>query len=88
MNLNFWLILGFLAQIVFFLRFFVQWLASERAKKSIIPISFWFLSLAGGGGLLIYSIYIKDPVFILGQSMGLLIYSRNLYFVYKEKKGI
>jgi len=79
------LVLGFTAQILFSARFIVQWIASERAKKSVIPVSFWFLSLAGGGLLLIYSIGRKDPVFILGQSAGLLIYSRNLYFILKEK---
>ncbi len=85
MDLTFWLILGFVSQFVFFLRFFVQWIASEKAKKSVIPIQFWFLSLAGGGGLLVYAIHIKDPVFILGQSMGIFIYLRNLYFIYREK---
>jgi len=84
MNLGL-LVLGFTAQILFSARFLVQWIASERAKKSVIPISFWFLSLIGGGLLLIYSIGRKDPVFILGQSVGVFIYSRNLYFIYKEK---
>jgi lipid-A-disaccharide synthase-like uncharacterized protein len=84
MNLGL-LVLGFIAQILFSARFLVQWIASERAKKSVVPISFWFLSLAGGGLLLIYAIGRKDPVFILGQSAGVIIYSRNLYFIYKEK---
>ena len=84
MNLGL-LVLGFTAQILFSARFLVQWIASERAKKSVVPISFWFLSLAGGGLLLIYAIGRKDPVFILGQSVGVIIYSRNLYFIYKEK---
>jgi lipid-A-disaccharide synthase-like uncharacterized protein len=82
------LVLGFVAQILFSARFLVQWIASEKAKKSVIPISFWFLSLAGGGLLLIYAIGRKDPVFILGQSVGVFIYSRNLYFIYKEKHKI
>ena len=82
------LVLGFTAQILFSARFLVQWIASERAKKSVVPISFWFLSLAGGGLLLIYAIGRKDPVFILGQSLGVFIYSRNLYFIFKEKYSI
>jgi lipid-A-disaccharide synthase-like uncharacterized protein len=86
MNLNFWIALGFLSQFVFFLRFFVQWIASEKAKKSVIPTQFWFLSLVGGVGLFVYAIHIKDPVFILGQSMGILIYIRNLFFIYKNKE--
>ena len=82
------LILGFTAQILFSARFLVQWIASERAKKSVVPLSFWFLSLAGGGLLLLYAIGRKDPVFILGQSVGVFIYSRNLYFIFKEKHSI
>lgn len=82
-----WLALGFLAQAMFSARFIVQWIASERAKKSIIPVYFWYFSLAGGLMLLAYSIYRKDPVFILGQATGVIIYSRNLYLIYKEKKG-
>lgn len=81
-----WISLGLLGQLCFFLRFFIQWIASEKKKKSTIPIAFWFFSIAGGVILLIYSIYRKDPVFILGQSMGILIYSRNLYFIYRKKK--
>jgi lipid-A-disaccharide synthase-like uncharacterized protein len=79
------LALGFTAQIFFSARFLVQWIASERAKKSVIPVSFWYLSLLGGVLLLIYSIGRKDPVFILGQSAGVLIYLRNLYFIFKGK---
>jgi len=81
-----WVSLGLLGQLCFFLRFFIQWIASEKKKKSTIPIAFWFFSIAGGVILLIYSIYRKDPVFILGQSMGILIYFRNLYFIYRKKK--
>ena len=82
----FWLVLGFCAQGLFASRFIVQWIASEREGRSIIPISFWFLSLGGGLLLLIYSIYRKDPVFILGQSFGVFIYLRNLYFIYRERR--
>ena len=81
-----WLGLGFLAQLMFSARFLVQWLASERAGKSIVPLLFWYLSIAGSALLLAYSIHRKDPVFILGQSMGIFIYSRNLYLIHREKK--
>jgi len=81
-----WLGLGFFAQILFSARFLVQWLASERAGKSIVPLLFWYLSIAGSGLLLAYAIHRKDPVFILGQSMGIFIYSRNLYLIRREKK--
>jgi lipid-A-disaccharide synthase-like uncharacterized protein len=80
-----WLLVGFVGQGLFFMRFFVQWLASEKAKKSVIPDLFWYFSIGGGGVLLIYSIYRQDPVFILGQSTGMLIYLRNLYFIRKNK---
>ncbi len=81
-----WLGLGFFAQLMFSARFLVQWLASEKAGKSIMPLSFWHLSIAGSVLLLAYSIHRKDPVFILGQSMGIFIYSRNLYLIRREKK--
>ena len=81
---RFWLAVGLVSQVFFFLRFFVQWVVSEQKKESRIPVSFWYFSILGGVGLLLYSIYRKDPVFIAGQSMGILIYSRNLYFVRKK----
>lgn len=84
--MNGWLILGFSGQVCFFMRFLVQWIVSERKKRSVIPIYFWYLSLAGGLTLLIYAIHIKDPVFIVGQSTGAFIYIRNLMLIYKEKK--
>ncbi|WP_028387582.1 lipid-A-disaccharide synthase N-terminal domain-containing protein [Legionella fairfieldensis] len=80
-----WLALGLLGQGIFSARFIVQWLVSEREKKSIIPVAFWYLSLLGGITLLIYSIYKRDPVFILGQSTGVFIYSRNLYLIHRER---
>ena len=83
---KFWLGLGFLAQLMFSARFLVQWLASERAGRSIVPLLFWYLSIGGSALLLSYAIYRKDPVFILGQSMGILIYSRNLCLIRREKK--
>ena len=81
-----WLIVGFLGQILFSARFIIQWIYSEINKKSIIPLAFWFFSILGGVTLLIYAIHRRDPVFILGQSAGLLIYARNLYFINKQNK--
>ena len=84
---KFWLALGFIAQGIFAARFLVQWIASERAGKSIVPIGFWFLSISGGLLLFMYAIWRKDPVFILGQSMGVFIYSRNLCLIYRERQN-
>lgn len=81
---TFWLCLGFFAQLLFSGRFLVQWIASERARKSIIPHLFWHLSLAGSGLLLVYAIYRRDPVFILGQCAGIFVYSRNLWLIRRE----
>jgi len=83
-----WLILGFTGQLLFGLRFLVQWICSEIKKESHIPIVFWYLSLGGGLILCIYSIYIKDPVFIVGQSAGIIVYIRNLRLIYNKKNGI
>lgn len=87
-NFNFWLIVGFGGQILFSLRFFVQWMASEKQKKSVIPISFWYYSIAGSFMLLIYAIHRQDPVFILGQSLGFVIYIRNLILIDREKRDL
>jgi lipid-A-disaccharide synthase-like uncharacterized protein len=84
---TFWLVLGFVAQGLFSARFLVQWIASERARKSVIPVVFWHLSISGSVLLLAYAIYRKDPVFILGQSAGLIVYVRNLYFIWREKRS-
>ncbi|MFN3828312.1 MAG: lipid-A-disaccharide synthase N-terminal domain-containing protein [Micavibrio sp.] len=80
-----WLVIGFLGQALFFMRFFVQWLASEKAKKSVIPDLFWYFSLGGGAVLFSYAVYRQDPVFMMGQGLGLFIYLRNIYFVVKAK---
>ncbi|MCD8566507.1 MAG: lipid-A-disaccharide synthase N-terminal domain-containing protein [Alphaproteobacteria bacterium] len=82
-----WLIIGLLGQGLFFMRFLVQWLATERAKKSVVPDLFWYFSLGGGAVLLAYAIHRQDPVFILGQGLGLLIYLRNIHFVKKAKNA-
>lgn len=81
-----WLVIGFVAQGAFFMRFLVQWIASERRKESVIPTAFWYFSVVGGVMLLAYAIYRKDPVFIVGQGMGLLIYTRNLILIYRRRR--
>lgn len=78
------LIIGFTGQGLFASRFIVQWLYSEKIGKSSIPISFWYLSIFGGLGLLCYAIYRQDPVIILGQTFGIFIYLRNLILIYKD----
>lgn len=82
-----WLIIGFIGQALFSARFIVQWIKSEREKKSVFPIAFWYFSIAGGATLLAYAIYRKDPVIIVGQLTGLFIYLRNLYLVIYERKN-
>jgi len=81
------LILGFVAQGIFASRFIVQWLVSEKQGKSVIPMAFWYLSLFGGILLFIYAVYRKDPVFILGQSTGLIVYVRNIMLRRKERRN-
>lgn len=80
-----WLAVGFLGQALFSARFIVQWLSSEKLKKSVIPQAFWYFSVAGGCTLLAYAIHRRDPVFILGQATGLFIYFRNLQFLWRDK---
>ena len=80
-----WLVIGFVAQFLFAARFLVQWLASEKEKRSVVPVAFWYLSIFGSLMLLAYAIHRKDPVFILGQSTGSLIYIRNLMLIYRSK---
>jgi lipid-A-disaccharide synthase-like uncharacterized protein len=85
-NLDWWVVAGFVAQAFFTGRFVVQWIASERAGRSVIPFAFWLLSLIGGTMLLVYALYRKDPVFIAGQSFGVFVYLRNVYFVIRENR--
>ncbi len=85
-RLDWWAYIGIIAQALFTGRFVVQWLASEKAGRSVIPFSFWLLSIAGGLLLLVYALYRRDPVFILGQGFGVLIYFRNLIFVLRERR--
>lgn len=86
LRFDLWVIIGFVGQFMFTMRFVSQWWASEKEQKSVIPLSFWFFSIAGGAVVLAYAIHKQDPVFIVGQGAGLLIYFRNLYFVLKENK--
>lgn len=81
-----WVLLGLAAQALFTGRFLVQWIASERAGRSVIPVAFWFFSIGGGSLLLVYALWRRDPVFILGQGAGLLVYVRNLWFIRRERR--
>jgi lipid-A-disaccharide synthase-like uncharacterized protein len=81
-----WLVIGFLGQVCFFSRFLVQWMASERAGRSLVPRAFWYLSIAGGAIVLTYAIWRRDPVFIAGQSGGLFVYIRNLILLRREDR--
>jgi lipid-A-disaccharide synthase-like uncharacterized protein len=85
-KLDWWLALGFFAQALFTARFLVQWIASERAGRSVIPIAFWFFSIGGGALLLVYAVYRRDPVFIAGQAFGVFVYARNLYFELRDRR--
>jgi len=78
-----WVGIGLLGQALFSARFLVQWIATERKRQSVVPRQFWYFSVGGGLTLLAYAIYRVDPVFILGQAAGLLVYSRNLYFIHR-----
>ena len=84
-QLDWWIALGFLAQWMFTMRFAVQWIASERAGHSVVPMAFWLFSIAGGLMLLIYALQRRDPVFIAGQAFGVFVYGRNLYFVLRDR---
>lgn len=79
---------GFAAQFLFMSRFLLQWYVSEKQKRSTVPVAFWWLSLAGGLSLGLYALLRRDPVFVLGQSLGVLIYSRNLVLIYRRKARI
>lgn len=81
-----WLAVGFLGQALFFMRFLVQWIASEKAGRSVVPRAFWYFSLLGGLTLFAYAAWRVDPVFIVGQSTGVFIYARNLHLLQKEKR--
>ncbi len=80
-----WYTLGFAGQLLFTMRFIVQWLASEKAGRSVVPLAFWLFSIVGSSLLLIYAVYRQDPVFILGQSLGVFVYLRNLHLIRRER---
>ncbi len=81
-----WLGIGLLAQGLFMARFLVHWIVSERRGESTIPVVFWYLSIGGGILLLSYAIWRRDPVFILGQSAGVIVYARNLVLLHRHKQ--
>jgi lipid-A-disaccharide synthase-like uncharacterized protein len=81
-----WLTIGFVGQLLFTARFLVQWLASERRRDSVVPVAFWYFSLAGGLTLFTYATYKRDPVFMLGQGMGLVVYIRNLMLLRQAQR--
>ncbi|MBZ0149262.1 MAG: lipid-A-disaccharide synthase N-terminal domain-containing protein [Pseudorhodoplanes sp.] len=85
-KLDWWVLLGFVAQAMFTMRFVVQWIASEREGRSVIPLAFWIFSIGGGLLLLGYALYRRDPVFIVGQAFGVFVYLRNLYFVLRDRQ--
>jgi len=80
-----WIGVGLLGQAMFSARMLLQWIASERRRRSVVPRAFWYFSIAGGITLLLYAIYRKDPVFIVGQGAGLLVYARNVYFIHARR---
>jgi lipid-A-disaccharide synthase-like uncharacterized protein len=82
-----WIAIGFAGQLLFTARFLVQWLSSERARRSVVPTAFWYLSLAGGLTLLAYALHRKDPVFIAGQAAGAIIYVRNIVLIVRERRS-
>jgi lipid-A-disaccharide synthase-like uncharacterized protein len=84
---DFWLAFGIVAQLLFTARFIVQWLASEKAGKSVMPLAFWFLSIAGGGMTLIYGLVRREPIIIMGQALALVIYVRNIMLIVKERRS-
>ena len=88
MTVNQWLIIGFVGQALFGARFIIQWIVSEKKGESTIPLAFWYCSIGGAIVLLAYAIHKQDPVFIVGQSMGSIIYIRNLILIDRKKKAL
>jgi lipid-A-disaccharide synthase-like uncharacterized protein len=84
-NLDWAILVGYIAQAMFAMRFVVQWIASERAGHSVVPMAFWVFSIGGGLMLLGYALYRKDPVFIIGQAFGVFVYLRNLQFILRDR---
>ena len=86
MDTSTWMAVGFLGQTMFFGRFLVQWIVAERRRESVVPVSFWYLSIAGGLILLAYALHRHDPVFIAGQALGSVVYVRNLMLIHRKKR--
>lgn len=82
-----WLSIGLFAQLMFSARFLIQWISSEKARKSVMPIAFWWFSIMGGLLLLAYGVYRGEPVIILGQAFGVVVYARNLWLIHVEKRS-
>lgn len=85
-SITLWLAVGFLGQLIFAARFLIQWLYAEKHRKSLIPIPFWYLSILGAIILFSYAVHRRDPVFIMGQGLGIIVYLRNLYFIRLENR--
>lgn len=83
--MNGWLVVGFLGQAFFSARFLVQWIASEKKGESVVPVAFWILSLLGGTVLFLYALHRRDPVFVVGQGAGLVVYARNLVLIRRRR---
>ncbi|MFK3692154.1 lipid-A-disaccharide synthase N-terminal domain-containing protein [Agrobacterium tumefaciens] len=81
-----WVCTGFMGQMLFTTRFLLQWISSERANRSVMPVTFWYFSVLGGLVLLSYAVWRRDPVFVIGQASGLLIYFRNLWLIHAERR--
>jgi lipid-A-disaccharide synthase-like uncharacterized protein len=88
MTTNQWLIIGFVGQALFGARFIIQWIVSEKKGESTIPLAFWYCSIGGAMVLLTYAIYKEDPVFIVGQSLGSIVYVRNLILIDRKRKAM
>ena len=88
MTTNQWLIIGFVGQALFGARFIIQWVVSEKKGESTIPLAFWYCSIGGAVVLLTYAIYKQDPVFIVGQSLGSIVYVRNLILIDRKRKSL
>ena len=88
MTSTYWLVIGFAGQALFGMRFLIQWIISEKQGESVIPLPFWYFSIGGSIILLSYAIHKQDPVFILGQSLGSIIYIRNLILIFRKKKAL
>jgi len=82
-----WVVIGLFAQMLFSMRFIIQWIASEKENRSVVPEAFWWFSIVGGLTLFAYALHRADPVFMLGQSLGIVVYTRNLWLIYAEKRA-